>query len=378
MNSKLYKSYQVSLDSSKYSIIVGRDILFDEILNKLNGNTKNNKVMLVCDIFFQDNICKNLKEMLADNGYEVYLYPMSSGKHNKTINEAINIYELLEQAEFSRDSTLIALGGGVIGDLSGFVASTYLRGINYITVPTTLMAMIDSSIGGKVAINFRKTTNAIGNYYHPMLNVVDLEFIKTLPQRDFKSGLAEIIKCAIIANGDLFDYLKLNNKSILNQDEDSLLYVMLRAIEVKLDYVAGDVREQGKRLKLNYGHTMGHSVEISTDILEEVYRHGEGVSLGMMGAAFLAKNYFKQNDDIFIKHEEILQDYGLPVRVDSKKINFDRDSLLKECIKNIYKDKKRKNNKLRFVLPKKIGSCGVYADVPDALVEEAFNYLVRG
>jgi 3-dehydroquinate synthase len=237
--------------------------------------------------------------------------------------------------------------------------------------------MIDSSIGGKVAINFRKTINAIGNYYHPMLNVIDLDFMDSLSDRDFKSGLAEIIKCAFISDNNLLSYMIDNSDRILKRNQDDLLFIMSRAIEIKLDYVSGDVREQGKRLKLNYGHTLGHSIEVSTDVLGEVYRHGEGVALGMVGAAFLANRHFNRGDDILEAHEKILEKYGLPIRVNAAEINFDRDSLIKECLVNVYKDKKKKNSQLRFVLPNSIGDCGVYSDVDQSLMVEAFNYIIR-
>jgi len=273
---------------------------------------------------------------------------------------------------------LIALGGGVVGDLAGFVASTYFRGMNFVTVPTTMMAMVDSSIGGKVAINFRKTINAIGNYYHPLVNIIDLDLIKFLPARDLNSGLAEVIKCAVIADRDLFDYMENNADKIKALSEEELLHVMGRAIEVKLAHVQDDVRESGKRLKLNYGHTLGHAIEASTDILDEVYRHGEGVAMGMVGAAFIAKEYFAHNDEILKKHQEILRRYNLPVCVEASKINFDPLQLVQDCLENVSKDKKKQGGQLRFILPQAIGDCQVYNDVNDKLVEEAFRYLIKG
>ncbi|MCP4652328.1 MAG: 3-dehydroquinate synthase [Candidatus Omnitrophica bacterium] len=373
----MYNNYEVKLDSSCYNILLGRDLLPDSLIENLNSKTKNKKVLIVFDPYFEDLVKGKVQDALTCAQYQVHTHLLKSGKHNKTIISAIGLYEFLEIKGFSRDSTIIAFGGGVIGDLVGFVASTYLRGVNFISIPTTLMAMIDSSIGGKVAINFRKTINAIGNYYHPMLDVIDFDFIKSLSDRDFRSGLAEIIKCAVIADKELFAYLDVNSEKVLSRQQDALLYIMSRAIEIKLDHVSGDVREQGKRLRLNYGHTLGHSVEISTDVLSETYRHGEGVSIGMIGAAYIAVKYFGKSDNILREHEAILKKYGLPTRVDSKAINFRRQDLIDECVRNVYKDKKKKNSQLRFVLPQVIGECGVYGDVSDDLVAQAFNYLIR-
>ncbi|OHA94159.1 MAG: 3-dehydroquinate synthase [Candidatus Zambryskibacteria bacterium RIFCSPHIGHO2_12_FULL_38_34] len=375
-NGTIYKTYKVELDDSRYNILVGRNLLSESLVENLNNKTKNKKVVLIFDPFFKDKVYGKICPTLKDSGYEVYTYALKSGKHNKTINKVVDIYTLLEKKNLSRDSTIVAIGGGVIGDLTGFVASTYLRGINFIQVPTTIMGMIDSSIGGKVAVNFGKTINAIGNYYHPILNIIDLELLESLSERNYISGLAEIIKCAIISDRELFEYLDSNSQAICNRKQDELLHIMCRTVEIKLEHVSGDTREQDKRLKLNYGHTMGHSIEISTDVSKEVYRHGEGVSLGMVGAAFLAERYFPKKNNVLKKHEAILAKYGLPIKVDSKKIGFKRDRLIKECLENILKDKKRKDNRLRFVLAEKIGLSGVYSNMPDSYIIEAFNYLI--
>ena len=365
------------MDNHAYDIIVGKNFLFDNMRAILEEKIKNKNIFVVFDAVFSNKVYDRLINPLSESGYRIYAYPMVSGKQNKTISEAIKIYELLELNELSRDSTLIALGGGVVGDLAGFVASTYLRGINLIHIPTTLTAMIDSSIGGKVAINFRKTINAIGNYYHPVMNVIDLEFTESLPQRDFKAGLSEIIKCAVISDRELFEYLAANSTKILARDEEALLRIMIRAMEIKLDHVRGDVRESGKRLKLNLGHTIGHAIEVSTDVLEELYRHGEGVALGMIGAAFLANEYFRKNGEVLKLHEDILSRYGLPLRVEAAKAGFNRKNLIEECMANIYRDKKKANGELRFIFPREIGHCEICHGIEDDLIKQAFNYLIQ-
>lgn len=375
-NNKIFKKYAVSLDKSNYEILLGRDII--AVIGKfLVPKTKDKRVLIVIDEFFGVKVLDSLLQELSGTGFNVHIHNFEAGKQHKNISEAMKIYEILESNDFARDSTMIAIGGGVIGDLAGFVASTYFRGMNLIHVPTTLTAMIDSSIGGKVAINFRKTVNAIGNYYHPILNVIDLQFVDTLSDRDFKAGLAEIIKCSVICDKELFDFLVANDGEILDRQEYAVLKIFYRAIEIKLDHVKDDIKEQNKRLKLNYGHTLGHALEASTGIFEEVYRHGEGVSLGMVGAAHIAREYFNYGDVVLKKHEEILRKYGLPIRVESNKIGFETGKLIKECLMNILKDKKRKGNKLRFILPLDIGKCEIYNDVPDEFIERAFNYLIR-
>lgn len=376
MSGKIIKKYSVSLDKSNYEILIGRNII-STISQFLAEKTKDKRVLIVIDKFLKERVLNTLLPELTEDGFSVYTHNFEAGKQNKNISEAIKIYEALESNDFARDSTMIAIGGGVIGDLAGFVASTYLRGMNLIHVPTTLTAMIDSSIGGKVAINFRKTVNAIGNYYHPLLNIIDFQFVDTLPDRELKGGLAEIIKCSIICDVELFDYLNLNSTNILNREETFLIEICSRAIEIKLDHVKDDVKEQNKRLKLNYGHTLGHAIETSTGVFEEIYRHGEGVSLGMVGEAYIARDYMQHSNDILSRHEEILKKYGLPIRVESNKIGFERPKLLKECMRNIWKDKKKKGNKLRFILPVEIGKCEIYSDIPDELISESFRYLIQ-
>jgi len=377
MNTKVYKKYDVALDNSKYEIIVGKNII-ENVGQMLRERTKDNRVMIIIDNFVSKSVLNPLIEIFSQNGFQTFFHLFESGKQNKNFNEAINIYEKLEQNNFARDSTIIAVGGGVIGDLAGFVASTYLRGINLIHIPTTLTAMIDSSLGGKVALNFQLTVNAIGNYYHPIFNLIDIQFLESLPDRDYKAGISEIIKCAIISDKKLFSFLSENPSQILNRNENMLLVAMYGAIEIKFFHVSDDVKEQGKRLKLNYGHTLGHAIETCTGIFEETYRHGEGVALGMVGAAHIARDYFSSdNNEIIDAHEEILKKYDLPICVASKEIGFEREKLIAECLKIILKDKKRKEHMLRFILPLEIGNSAIFNDIPEDYIQKAYNYVIR-
>jgi len=376
MMANIYKKYSVSLDKASYEIVIGRNI-FSDLGSFIEKKTNDKRVIVIVDSYFDEAVRKNLVSEMDRSGFETIIHLFDAGKQNKNINEAIKIYEKLEANNFARDSTMIAVGGGVIGDLAGFVASTYLRGMNLIHIPTTLTAMIDSSIGGKVALNFKQTVNAIGNYYHPLVNVIDLQFIDTLSDRDYRAGIAEIIKCGIICRRELHDYLLGNSRSILNRVEDKLLQVMYGAIEVKLLHVTGDVNEQGKRLKLNYGHTLGHAIETSTGVFDEVYRHGEGVAIGMVGAAYIARHYYGHQNRVLEEHEEILRQYSLPIRVETDSIGFEHNKLLDDCLRIILKDKKRKANRLRFILPLEVGKTEVCNDVPEELILNAYRYLIE-
>lgn len=368
---------EVVFDRSRYPLLIGRGVL-TELAGLLAERTKNRDVLIVYDNFFEASINDKLAASLRAAGFRVLLHPLEGGKINKNINEALKIYGLLESQDFSRDSTLIAVGGGVVGDLGGFVASTYLRGLNLVHIPTTLMAMIDSSLGGKVAINFRKTINAIGSYYHPIVNLVDLDFIDALPLRDYRAGLAEAIKCAIIADAEFFQFLLERGNSILKKEEADLLKVIDRSIEIKIEHVTGDVHEGGTRLKLNYGHTLGHAIEVSTVTEKgDTYRHGEGVALGIMAAAYLAQRHLGLTAGTAAAQQKIFEQYQLPVAVDSTKIGFERGALIEECLRNVKKDKKRKDHVIRMILAKEIGRSAVYNDVPFTLIEQAFQTIIK-
>jgi len=375
MNS--YKIVQAKFDSVEYPILIGKDVR-NNLIDLIKEKTSNSKIIIVADVFFKDNLCKDIEDILNKEDYELFTYYMEAGKGNKTINEVLKIFGIMEENNLARDSTLIAIGGGVIGDLAGFVASTWLRGMNLIHIPTTLMAMVDSSIGGKVAINYRQTINAIGNYYHPVCNIMDLSIIDTLSHRDYLSGLAEVIKCAMINDIDFFDYLENNKNIILKKEYNTVIDFILKTIQIKINHVNGDLREGGKRLLLNYGHTLGHAIEISTEKNhQEQLRHGEGVSIGIIAVAYIATKHLNLNDSIQKRYENILNQYGLPIKISASKLGFKREILLKKCFDNVKKDKKRLNNHIRLVLSDKIGSAKVYDNVPFRLIEEAFKYVIE-
>lgn len=374
---KIFKTINAELGEASYPIIIGRNII-DDIIGYISKFTNNKKIIIVTDSFFYDTLAKKIEKLCTNANYEVFIISMNAGKGNKNIHEVLKIFGLMEENNIARDSTLIAIGGGVIGDLAGFVASTWLRGMNLVHIPTTLMAMVDSSVGGKVAINFRKTINAIGNYYHPKLNLMDLSLIDKLPNRDFYSGIAEIIKCAIISDKELYDYLLKNNELISQRLSESLVYCITRALEIKIEHVNGDVREGGKRLLLNYGHTLGHAVEISTEINgNEYYRHGEGVSIGVMAAAYIAQNYFSHDSNLYASFERLFALYNLPTYVNSSEVGFDRQYIIDECIKNVHKDKKRLDNYLRVILSSEVGEASVYSNISISLINNAFHHIVK-
>jgi len=372
----IFNKISVALDESKYDIIIGRDLL-ENIASLISNHTKNKQLIIIGDAIFKDSVGLNLKDNLAKGGFHCFEYYITAGKQNKNFKEVLKVFGILEENNFARDSTVISLGGGVIGDLSGFVASTWLRGIKLVHIPTTLLAMVDSSIGGKTAINFRKTINGIGSYHQPIFNLIDLNLVDSISDRDFFSGMAEVLKVAIIDNKEFYNYLLSNHKKIIIRDEECLIECIKTSIEIKIKYVQGDVREGSKRLHLNYGHTIGHALEISTEIDgKEQLRHGEGVSIGIVAAAYIAEKFLKGAVTLD-EYINIFKMFKLPVNVKSEELGFKRESLIDDCIMNVNKDKKRINNKLRLILSSKAGSSSVYSDVPFELVEDAFKYIIK-
>lgn len=365
----------VDFDENRYNIHLGKGVI-NNISTLLKEQTNSKKVIIVADIFFKKSIVKRVINSLEK--FEIHTHFMEAGKANKNMNEVLKIYSILEEHDLARDSTLIAIGGGVIGDLAGFVASTWYRGMNLVHIPTTLMAMVDSSVGGKVAINFRQTINAIGNYYHPIFTLMDLELIESLPEREYNSGMAEVIKCAIINDKAFFELLEEHSKEILERKEKAVAKFIAKTIKIKIAHVKGDIREGSKRLLLNYGHTLGHAIEVSTaKNYQEQYRHGEGVSLGIMAVAYIAEHHLNLSSSLYKSYEKLFKTYHLPTTISASKLGVTREELLKKCLRNVLKDKKRVDNHLRIILATEIGKASVYRDIPFSLIEESFKDIIK-
>lgn len=367
----------VNIPGSEYDVLIARD-LKKSVSEFLTNYTKNRDVLIVTDEYFSKGYASELESVLEGDGFNVLMFVMRGGKVSKSFSEVLRIYGELETHNFARDATMIAMGGGVIGDLAGFVSSTWYRGMNLIHMPSTLMAMVDSSIGGKVAINFRETINAVGNYYHPIINFMDLEMIDTLPERDYISGLAEVIKCALIADVDLINYLNINREKILNNESENTIHCIRRAIEIKVDHVRNDVTEGGKRLLLNYGHTLGHAIEIATQTEKgETFRHGEGVSLGISAVLTIGQSYLGLEESIAENARSLLESFKLPVSFSASEYGYDRSELINLCMKLVLKDKKRKDNQLRFILIDKLGRAGVHTGIPREQIQLAFETVIK-
>lgn len=370
----IISTLRAKLESCEYPIWIG-DNLAAEVPGCIASFTGSKRVFLLADAVFKNGYSSRLEKLLRTQGFDVTLFYLPGGKANKTIHSALRILDVLESMEFTRDATFVTLGGGIVGDVGGFVAATYFRGMNLVHIPTTITAQIDSSIGGKVAVNHNETINAIGTYYHPRAILLDMDFVTNLPEREFRSGMAEVIKSAIIRDESFCSFLLTNHAAIAARSPDFLPEMLLRTVRIKLDHVEQDPREKGIRLHLNYGHTIGQAIEISTSLENEIYRHGEAVALGMLGVARLADLYYHDGGDRVGQHRELLQAYGLPLRVDTARTGVDTASLQRSIYANLFKDKKRVAAGVRFVLVRKFGGAEIVTGIGESEVRDAIASL---
>jgi len=287
-------------------------------------------------------------------GLDVVTVTIPDGEEYKSLLWAENILTELLTARLDRGSLLVALGGGVVGDITGFAASLYMRGIRFVQVPTTLLAQVDSSVGGKTGVNHPLGKNMIGAFWQPSLVWVDVETLRTLPRRELLAGLAEVIKYGVIWDAGMFDYLSDNLDLILALDDVSLERMVRRSCEIKAEVVARDERESGLRSILNYGHTIGHAVEAVTEYKR--YLHGEAIAIGMALEAELAAEIgiMSAADAAHVKN--LIGAYGLPTEIPDE---IDRGAM----VEAMALDKKALAGKLRFTLPEKIGSTRLLVEV---------------
>lgn len=282
---------------------------------------------------------------LKEAGFQPHLALVPDGEEAKSLEVAAELYNAALDAGIERRAAIIALGGGVVGDVAGFIAATWLRGVPFIQLPTTLLAQVDSSVGGKVAVNHPGGKNLIGAFYQPRVVLADTDTLATLPPREIRAGLAEVIKYGVIADADFFAYLEEHLEQALTGDRGVLENIILRCCALKAEVVAGDERESGRRAILNFGHTVGHAVEAVTGF--NTYRHGEAVAMGMVAASRIAtrRGMFTQAETSRLVH--LLKRAGLPVELPT----LDQAAFRKA----LGHDKKIARGQLRMVLPEKLG-----------------------
>jgi 3-dehydroquinate synthase len=299
---------------------------------------------------------------LAGAGFDVTTLEIPAGEDHKTLDEAGRLYRELTGAYAERSTPVLALGGGVVGDLAGFVAATYLRGLPLVQLPTTLLAQVDSSIGGKTAVDYGNLKNMIGVFYQPRLVAADIDALKTLPEIELANGMAEAIKTGAIMSRGLFEYIEKNVEKATAADTAVLEEIVYQSARLKAEVVAGDEKESDRRAILNYGHTVGHAIEAVSGF---ALKHGQAVAIGMVAEAEISRRMGLLDEDSVTRLRGVLERAGLPVAVPALDI--------KGLMAAMRHDKKVVGDTVRFVLLKAIGQALISDDVGPELVEEVLN-----
>lgn len=335
----------VDLGERSYPIII-EDNLLDRIDEEIQEVFKGNKVFILTDEnvnkFYGDRISSKLLEA----GYDVRSLALPAGEETKSFFTLPEVYNALLDFNLTRSDLIITLGGGVIGDLGGFVASTYLRGVSFVQIPTSLLAQVDSSVGGKVAVDLEKGKNLVGSFYHPKLVLIDPLVLKTLEKRFLIDGMAEVIKYGCIKDNTLFEYL---NDTEVIEVINNIGTIIHRCCDIKREVVEKDEKDTGERMLLNFGHTIGHAIEQYYNYSK--YTHGEAVAIGMYNISLISEERGITEEGTSKKIKNILEKYNLP---------YDMDIDIENILDTMNLDKKKLGKKLNVILLKKIGESEIY------------------
>lgn len=331
-------------------------IIKQNLINNINNFvdlSKFSKIVVLTD----ENLinCGWLDKLQIDNVIKI-----KSGEINKNLETVSNIWQQMSELKMDRKSLLIDFGGGVVCDLGGFCASTYMRGIKFIQIPTTLLSQVDASVGGKTGFDFNGVKNLIGTFTEPYKVLIDSNTLTTLPKREYIAGLAEVIKYGIIYDFEFFEYLK--NENITND------YIIQKSCEIKEKVVLEDFKEGGVRKILNFGHTIGHSIESLSLETESPLLHGEAVAIGMIAESYIAKEIGNLTSEEYELIKNVIKQYGLPVVYNGN---------LEEIFLMLFKDKKNTGGKIKWVLPNRIGKCIYDVEVDNDIIKQAIKSILK-
>jgi 3-dehydroquinate synthase len=355
-------SVRVNLGERSYDIVVTNNDR-DGVGPFARQRSGAKKAFLICDTNVADH-ARIAGAALQAVGFETFTATRPPGEAQKSLTVAAELYDALVDCQADRKTLVVAVGGGVIGDLAGFVAATFNRGLPLLMIPTTLLAMVDSSVGGKVAVNHPRGKNLIGTFHQPVGVWIDTGALTTLPEREYRSGLAEVVKYGVILDAELFGYLETNAASLLSRKPDVIEHVVLRCCRLKAEVVEKDEREEtGLRTILNYGHTFAHAFEAVAGYGH--WLHGEAVAAGMMCACRLAARRGLVGQDLVTRQERLLHTFGLPTAPEAWPVD--------DLVRVMRSDKKTVAGRLRFVLPRRLGEVGLFDDVREAEVRDLLS-----
>ena len=349
----------VELGERSYPIVIGNSI-DDEMIGFVRQARYSAHGMIVTDTNVGELHAGRIAEALERAGLHAEIAVIPAGESSKSLDTANDLFTRAIELGLDRRSPIIALGGGVVGDLAGFVAATYMRGVPFIQLPTSLLAQVDSSVGGKVAVNHPLGKNLIGAFYQPDAVFMDLDQLKTLPAREIATGLGEIIKYGIIYDADFFAWLEGNRADVLTLAPAAAAHMIARSCEIKADVVRQDEREGGLRRILNFGHTIAHAIEKETGYVR--YRHGEAVAIGMVGAAQISEEMGLLPAADRLRMESLIRAMGLPLTAEG----VTADAMYED----LFHDKKTLGGRIHWVLAEGIGKVSVHSDVPEEIVRK--------
>lgn len=363
----MFARIAVNLPQNPYQIAIASNCL-SQLGQEISLLNLGKKVLLVSNPTIFPYYGEIVLNSLKTAGFDLYTHLLPDGEVYKTLDSISQVYDTALENRLERSDTMIALGGGVIGDMTGFAAATWLRGIQFIQVPTSLLAMVDAAIGGKTGVNHPHGKNLIGAFHQPKLVFIDPQVLKTLPVREFRAGMAEVIKYGVIWDRDLFT--KLENADHLDKfdsiSEELLQTIITRSCQAKADVVSQDEKESGLRAILNYGHTIGHAIESLTGYTEIL--HGEGVAIGMVAAGRIAVKLGMWSEIEAKRQDILIEKAGLPIKIPNQ-VNTEA------IIESLQLDKKVKGGKVRFILPLEIGKVTITDQVSFNLIKEVIEEL---
>ena len=347
-----------------YNIVI--DSNFDSLASNISElGFEGRRIAIITDSnvkpLYSDEIANALKSVSE----KVYVYDIPAGESNKNLNEINKIYKFLIENHFDRHDLLVALGGGVVGDMTGFTAATYLRGVAFVQIPTTLLAQTDSSIGGKTGVDFEGYKNMVGAFYMPRLVYTNISTLNTLSDRQFASGFAEVMKHGLIKDQNFYTWLIENMYEISDKDQDVLMEMICRSCEIKKSVVEKDPTEKGDRALLNFGHTLGHAIEKAKNF---ELCHGECVALGCVAAAYISWKKELISMEEYYEIRDMFVPFNLPISIE----DVDAD----EVIRLSRSDKKADSNKIRFILLKGIGKAFISTDVTEDEMKKALEEII--
>lgn len=353
---------RVRLGERSYDIDIGEGLLSD-VGRVLKGLGSGERVALVTDTNVGPLYAETVTASLNEAGFTCLPYSVSAGERSKSVKRLEELWDAFVAFDMDRGSTVVTLGGGVVGDLAGFAAATYMRGIRYVQLPTTMLACVDSSVGGKTAIDLERGKNLVGAFHQPSAVLIDPTVLATLPDRELRGGLAEVVKYGVILDAAFFGRLQTDMEKLLKLEADVTAEAIRRCCELKASVVADDETEAGRRAILNYGHTVGHALE--TLMGYEDLLHGEAVAIGMIAASRVAEALGMIDGKVTAQQEKLLGRVGLPTAM--------RAVDAAEVIETMHHDKKARGGKLTMVLPVRIGQVEIVEDVRPEVVATALE-----